>query len=276
MSNKRQRMNSNYNSPARSNNTTTMPETITVPETTTPQTILLPTNNITSFTITTPTPLHVTLRLLNDSDLTDMTFLPGSSLNRSLSLNSEPVASHESLLPEIINLLPLRLDSFEAVTSTPETITVTSASTMRLLNQPQREDMSRANPYPPRHLPGEPMSSGRITAQSFVQTIKPIPDYVENPPNLRPQGPFLGQSFMSTTPSNAARAFHPISDRHRLNLLVQQASSLLHEFQGAINFIAPLNNVGFIHELPSEILNVIIAFVTFMLSIYRAQNSELP
>jgi hypothetical protein len=275
MSNKRQRMNSNYNSPSRSNNTTTVPETTTIPETTTPMTIPLQTNNSASFSITAPIPIHVTVRMLNDNDLTNITFLPGSSLNHSISLNKESVTSQESTPPEF-NLHPLRLDSYEAVSVTPETITVMSASTMRLQNQMEREDLNRTIPCPPRHSPGDLMSSERITARSFAQPIKEERNYVENPPNIRPQGPFLGQSFMSTTPSNVTRTFQPISDRHRLNLLVQQASSLLREFQGTINFIAPLNNIGFIHELPSEILHIIIAFITFMLSIYRAHLLDQP
>ena len=266
MSNKRQRMNSNYNSPSRSNNNPTVPETTTLLENPTQTTTPLQTNNLASFTINAPIPIHVTVRLLSDNDLTNMTFLQGSSLNHSISLNNESAASQESTSSEL-NLRPLRLNSYEALTVTPETITVSSGSTMQLQNQMQRENLNRTYPCPPRHLPGDLMSSERITAQSFAPTNKEERNYVENPPNIRPHGPFLGQSFMSTTPSNASRTFQPISDRYRLNLLVQQASSLLREFQGAINFIAPLNNIGFIHELPSEILNIIIAFVTFMLSI---------
>ena len=135
MSNKRQRMNSNYNSPSRSNNNPT------VPETTTQTTIPLHTNNIASFTISSPIPILVTVRLLSDNDLTNMTFLQGSSLNHSISLNNESVASQESTSSEL-NLRPLRLNSYEAVTVTPETITVLSGSTMQLQNQMQRENLN--------------------------------------------------------------------------------------------------------------------------------------
>ena len=135
MSNKRQRMNSNYNSPSRSNNNPT------VPETTTQTTIPLQTNNIASFTISSPIPILVTVRLLSDNDLTNMTFLQGSSLNHSISLNNESVASQESTSSEL-NLRPLRLNSYEAVTVTPETITVLSGSTMQLQNQMQRENLN--------------------------------------------------------------------------------------------------------------------------------------
>ena len=122
-----------------------MPETTTIPETTTPMTIPLQTNNSASFTITAPIPIHVTVRMLNDNDLTNITFLPGSSLNHSISLNNESVTSQESTPPEL-NLHPLRLDSYEAVSVTPETITVMSASTMRLQNQMEREDLNRTIP----------------------------------------------------------------------------------------------------------------------------------
>ena len=131
MSNKRQRMNSNYNSPSRSNNNPTVPETTTLLENPTQTTTPLQTNNLASFTINAPIPIHVTVRLLSDNDLTNMTFLQGSSLNHSISFNNESVASQEPTSSEI-NLRPLRLNSYEAVTVTPETITVSSGSTMQL------------------------------------------------------------------------------------------------------------------------------------------------
>ena len=141
MSNKRQRMDSNYNSPSRSNNNPNVSETTTPPETTLPTTIPLQTNNIASFTISAPIPIHVTVRLLSDNDLTNMTFLQGSSLNHSISLTNESVASQDSS-PSELNLRPLRLHSYEAVTVTPETITVLSGSTMQLQNQMQRENLT--------------------------------------------------------------------------------------------------------------------------------------
>ena len=261
MHSKRQRMDSSYTSPNQQtttkNNAPLVPQPISATNTT--------------FTLNTPIPMFVSMRPMTQADLNSMTVPRGSSPNRSSTSSVISFASQESNALEP-NLTTLRLDSYEAVTAA-ENDSAICAPTLQLPTRRESEFPNSSLYCPIRDSPGDQLSPTRIREEATTPLLDE-PTFFQNPSRVEPNGSLFGHLFMSTSQLNTQRAFHPISSQYKLNLLVEKARTLLQELRGTVNFIAPLNEVCFLHELPSEILHVIIADVSFLLSMYRAH--QLP
>jgi hypothetical protein len=135
--------------------------------------------------------------------------------------------------------------------------------------------MTSPSRHSPRLYPGSPT----ISTMSSPTVLTKMPDLFFSRSPLQPirpvqlSGLFIHSPQRASTPRNA---FVPLSERIKQNNLVKQACQSLYDFKGSVSHMAPLNSVGFIHDVPVEFLQLIIAYSNFILSVYHSHQRDQP
>ena len=147
------------------------------------------------------------------------------------------------------------------------------------LNKPVHETVAIESPirHSPRFYPGTP--SPQIKPSIVVAAKSPTFDDILACSPIKSIRPTLLTSLFKMSPHQPGtprQAFSPSNDRHKLNTLVQQASQSLYELKGSVNHMAPPNQIGFIHDVPAEFLQLIIAYSNFILSAYQSHQRDQP